>query len=150
MIENLLFTVAANGGHDQASRKIPELPNFITLINNRIENTLVGTFLHQWENIIFSVIIATLVSVIFYLGARNSKLLPSRFQNFLEFIVENLRNFVVSILGPEGEKYVPFLGSLFIYLLSMNLFGLVPFMKSPSSSLNITVAQAICVFLLIQ
>lgn len=71
-------------------------------------------------------------------------------QNFLEMIVEGLRNFIIGVLGPQGDKYVPFLGTLFIYILFMNLFGLVPMMKSPSSSINITAGLAICVFVTVQ
>lgn len=148
-IDEFFFTVAANS-HENPSHKIPELPNFISLLSGKFADTIWGTFLHQWESIIFSVIVAIVVSIVFSLGARHREILPSRLQNALEFIVETLRDLIVGILGPDGAKYVPFLGSLFIYLLSMNLFGLIPLMKSPSSSLNITVAQAICVFLLVQ
>jgi F-type H+-transporting ATPase subunit a len=57
----------------------------------------------------------------------------------------------VGILGPEqGRRYLPFLGSLFIYILSMNLFGLIPFMDSPTSNLNVTVALALVVFVFSQ
>jgi F-type H+-transporting ATPase subunit a len=65
-------------------------------------------------------------------------------------VVESLSDFVVGILGPRGKKYVPFLGTLFVYIFAMNLFGLVPLMKSPTSSINTTVALAICVFLYVQ
>ena len=98
----------------------------------------------------FSFLVAALISVVCYLGARHQELIPRGLQNALEWLVEGLRNIIVSIVGPEGEKYVPFLGTLFIYILSMNLIGLVPFMKSPSSSVNITAGLAICVFGLVQ
>jgi len=64
--------------------------------------------------------------------------------------VEGISGFITSVLGHDGAKYVPFLGTLFIYILSMNLLGLVPLMASPSSNLNITVALAICVFVMVQ
>ena len=58
---------------------------------------------------------------------------------------------MVGILGPRhGPRYVPFLGTLFIYILAMNLFGLIPFMDSPTSSLNVTVSLALVVFLFSQ
>jgi F-type H+-transporting ATPase subunit a len=63
-------------------------------------------------------------------------------------VVEGLYNFIIDILGPKyGPRYVPFLGTLFIYILAMNLFGLIPFMDSPTSSLNVTVALALVVFI---
>jgi F-type H+-transporting ATPase subunit a len=45
---------------------------------------------------------------------------------------------------------VPYLGTLFLYILAMNLFGLIPFMDSPTSSLNVTVGLALCTFLYVQ
>jgi F-type H+-transporting ATPase subunit a len=62
-------------------------------------------------------------------------------------VVESLHNFIIGILGPEGKRYVPFLGSLFVYILAMNLSGVLPGGKSPTASPNTTVALALCVFL---
>lgn len=128
----------------------PELPNFFTVLHRYFKDASWAAFLHHWEDIIFSVIVAIMISLVFYLGSRKKELIPTGFQNFLETIVEGLRNFIVSVLGPDEEKFVPFLGTLFIYILSMNLIGMVPLFKSPSSNLNVTVALAICVFGLVQ
>jgi F-type H+-transporting ATPase subunit a len=81
-------------------------------------------------------------------ASRNAQMIPGKFQNAVEYLVEGLNDFIVGILGPEhGPRYVPFLGTLFIYILAMNLFGLIPFMDSPTSSLNVTVGLALVVFL---
>lgn len=130
--------------------RLPEVPNFITLFHNRFHDVSWVDFLHQWENVIFSFIIATVISIFFYIGTRKREMIPTGLQNFLEYGVEYFRKFIIEILGPRGERYVPFLGTLFIYILTMNLMGIVPFMKSPSASLNITVALALCVFGLVQ
>jgi F-type H+-transporting ATPase subunit a len=129
---------------------VPELPNFITLLYRRFQGYPWADFLHHWENVIFAIIVAIVVSVLFHLGVRKRELIPKGVQNFLELVVETLSQIITGILGHDGKKYIPFLGTLFIYILSMNLFGLIPLMKSPSASLNITVALAICVFCLVQ
>ncbi len=136
--------------HASISSPVPEVPNLITLIYKYFSHSPWATFLHQWESMIFSVIIASFISIIFYLGAKKNALIPDGLQNFIEWIVENLRNFITEILGSNGEKYVPFLGTLFVYILSMNWLVLIPFMKAPSSNFNITAALAICVFVLVQ
>jgi len=128
----------------------PESPNFITLIYRAFAGAHWAETLHYWENVIFSIIIAILISSFFYLGASKNQLIPSGLQNFLEWIVESFHNLIVGILGPKGSEFVPFIGTLFIYILCMNLFGLIPLMHSPSSSLNITVGLAICVFFRVQ
>jgi F-type H+-transporting ATPase subunit a len=130
--------------------KVPELPNFITLLYQRFHHTDWAKFLHHWENLIFSIIIASLISLIAYLGTRRSAMIPFGLQNGIEFAIEKFRHLILGVLGPQGEKYIPFLGTLFIYILTMNIFGMIPLMKSPSSNLNITVALAICVFCLVQ
>lgn len=129
---------------------VPEVPNFFTLLYKKFEDSPLTSFLHEWESIIFSVFIAVTISLICYFGSRKKELIPSGLQNFLELVAENLQKFTLDILGPEGRIYVPLLGTLFIYILSMNWLGLVPLMKAPSSNLSITVALAICVFTLVQ
>jgi F-type H+-transporting ATPase subunit a len=64
--------------------------------------------------------------------------------------VGGVDDFICGILGPQGRKYVPFIGTLFIYILLMNLMGLVPFMKSSTASWSTTLALALCVFFYLQ
>ena len=55
------------------------------------------------------------------------------------------------ILGEkEGRRYFPFVGSLFFFIFCMNWAGIVPLMKSPTSSLMVTGALAVTVFLYVQ
>lgn len=133
-----------------AMQGVPEVPNALTFIYQLFPNEKWAAFLYSWDNIFYSFLVAILLSLLFYFGTKKKELLPSGLQNFLEFIVEGLETVIIGILGPEGKLYVPFLGTLFIYILTMNLLGLVPLMKSPSSSLNITLGLAICVFCFVQ
>jgi F-type H+-transporting ATPase subunit a len=127
-----------------------ELPNLVTFLAEKLEGTPFAHFLHIWENVIFSLIIVSIISLVAYLASRKSTLVPGRLQAFAELVVGGLDDFVCGILGPKGSKYTPFIGTLFIYILLMNLFGLVPFMKSSTSSLSTTAALAICVFFYVQ
>jgi F-type H+-transporting ATPase subunit a len=140
---------AAHGGaddfaHEEASH---ELPNWITLIEKFVHNPAVKGFLHEWEGMIFSFAIALLLIIVARLASRDPKMIPGRLQNVVEMVVEGLSNFIMGILGPRGREFVPFLGTLFIYILAMNLSGVFPLGKSPTASPNTTVALALCVFL---
>jgi F-type H+-transporting ATPase subunit a len=124
-----------------------KFPNVITVVSRAFPNAEWAHFLHQFEAVIFSALVALLVILVCWLATRNAALIPRPLQNAVEYLVETLNDFILGILGPKhGPRYVPFLGTLFIYILAMNLFGLIPFMDSPTSSLNVTVALALVVF----
>ncbi len=128
----------------------PELPNLITFLEHVFKDTRIATFLLFWQNIIFSLIVAGIILLIAYFACRKRHLIPGRLQNAVEFIVGTLDDFVCGIIGPRGRKYTPFIGTLFIYILFMNLAGFIPLMKSATSSWSVTLALALCVFIYVQ
>jgi len=144
----------AEGGHGEEHAH-PELPNFITYLRGYyqgqgVEQPAWLTFLHTWENVVFSLIAAGLLILVFGLGARPKKMVPTGLQNLSEALLGGLHDFFLGILGPDGKKYVPFVGTLFLYIVTMNWMGLLPFMKAPTSSINTTLALALCVFVYVQ
>ena len=116
---------------------------------------IIGSFFHEGLILHFkSVIFAMVVSVIFCFFAimtyRKRQMIPGPLQNVMEMMVEGMYNFIHSILGKDARKYVPFLGTLFFYILGLNLMGIVPWGHAPSSNLSITASLAIMVFLYAQ
>ena len=106
---------------------------------------------HRFEPVIFSMLVALLLVLAVAVAMRRPQLLPGRAQNLVETVVEKVYEQVVDILGPRyGPRYTPFLGSLFVYILAMNLVGMVPLFESPTSSLNVTLALALTVFVYVQ
>lgn len=100
-----------------------------------------------WVLFGMSVFVMVVLGILAVLSTRRLETIPSsRKQNLIELIVSSLNNFVIGIIGPKGRKYTPFIGSLFIYILAMNLLGLVPGFKSPTSSLSVTISLALVVF----
>ncbi|MCH7549249.1 MAG: F0F1 ATP synthase subunit A, partial [Candidatus Krumholzibacteriota bacterium] len=127
---------------------VHELPNWITLITSYIiKEGAFHDFLREWEGMIFAFGIAGLLILVAQLAVRKPTMIPGRLQNVVEMVAEGLQDFILGILGPRGKKHVPFLGSLFVYILAMNLSGVLPLGKSPTASPNTTVALALCVFL---
>jgi F-type H+-transporting ATPase subunit a len=128
----------------------PELPNLITILADKFHGTPVASFLKTWENVLFSLFIIALLTTCAFLATRKLSMKPGRVQCAWEMIVGGVDDFVCGIIGPEGRQFVPFIGTLFIYILVMNLIGLVPFFKSPTSSWGTTLALALCVFVYVQ
>lgn len=95
------------------------------------------------------VIMLTLV-LLAWLGTRRRARVPSGLQTVWEIYVDWVRNFCRGQIGPNAEKYAPMLGTLFVYILFMNLWGMIPGFIPPTMSLNVTAALALCVFLAVQ
>jgi F-type H+-transporting ATPase subunit a len=69
----------------------------------------------------------------------------SRWQNAVEVIVENLRGQIRTLCGPGGDRYLPFIGSLFLFIASASLLEVIPGWHAPTASLSTTAALAISV-----
>jgi F-type H+-transporting ATPase subunit a len=127
-----------------------ELPNIITLLARRLKGGPFAGYLLRWEDVIFSGIVIGLILLITFLARRKISTIPGRLQSACELYVELIDDFVCGVIGPKGRQFVPFIGTLFIYILFMNLFGLIPLMKSPTSNWSTTLALALCVFVYVQ
>ncbi len=134
----------------EAHSSQPELPNLAGLLAEKLHGTPFGHYILLYENIIFSLVIVVFLSLVAYFASRKSSMIPGRLQLFMEIVVEGLDDFVCGILGPKGKRFTPFVGTLFIYILLMNLSGLIPFFKSATSSLSTTASLAVCVFIYVQ
>lgn len=68
-------------------------------------------------------------------------------RNLLELILAFLVSLAEDIIGHKAKKYVPLLATCFIFILFMNLLGLVPGFVPPTDQMNITVGLAVVIFL---
>ena len=136
----------AHAAHHEAH----ELPNFITLLEQRFPHSPVVKQLQVWENVFFSLAAALLISFFFIRAASCKNRIPEGLQNFFEAVVEGIEAFVTGILGERGRKHVPFLGTLFLYILLMNWSGLIPLSKAPTSTWSTTLAVALATMVYVQ
>jgi F-type H+-transporting ATPase subunit a len=93
--------------------------------------------------------------LIFILAARKQggRLVPEgRLANFLEMLVVFVRDEIAipNIGKEEGPKYVPYLLTVFFFILILNLLGLLPWMSSATGNIAVTVALAAFTFVLTQ
>jgi F-type H+-transporting ATPase subunit a len=78
-------------------------------------------------------------------AAKGVSLVPTKMQNFFELIVSGIEEFMVDITGEEGRWLFPIVATVFIYILTCNLIGLVPGFFPPTASLNTTASCALVV-----
>jgi F-type H+-transporting ATPase subunit a len=103
------------------------------------------------ESVLISLIMAVLIALVCFLLTRKLDVRrPSKTQAALELIVSSLQNMVTGLIGPDGQRYLPMVGTLFLYILILNLSGLIPLWKSPTANLNVTLALALSAFVYVQ
>ena len=127
-----------------------ESPNIFAILSAKFPENHFLKFVHLWENVSYSLVIVLILGILAFFACRRKSLIPGRLQAAAEMIVSGLDDFVCGIMGPAGRKYTPFIGTLFIYILFMNISGLVPFMKASTASWSTTLALALCVFFYLQ
>lgn len=103
---------------------------------------------HPWENW-FSmeiVVVAVILLLFAFLRSRLSVENPGK----LQLTFEALYKFVMSQTDDaveHGRKYAPFFGALFVFILFMNLIGVIPGFESPTQTVAVPLGLAVVVFL---
>ena len=69
----------------------------------------------------------------------------SRWQNLLEIIVSFILGQIHEISHKEPRRYLPFVGTLFLFIAVSNVLDVVPGFHAPTASLSTTAALAVCV-----
>lgn len=104
--------------------------------------------LHLNATIAFTWLVMALLAV----GARlitlrlTSAAEMSRWQNLLEVVVTGMRDQIRAVSQHDPGKFLPLIGTLFLFIAVSNLLAVVPGYRPPTGSLSTTTALAICVF----
>jgi F-type H+-transporting ATPase subunit a len=100
------------------------------------------------------VLIALIVLFVLAIGLAIRSQLSVENPGKLQIVLEDLVSFLVTQLenqmGPKGRKYLPLLGTLFVFILIGNLMGQVPGLGSPTSNINVPFGCAITLWLYYQ
>lgn len=113
---------------------------------HKIAHFLGMTF--HMDTIYMTLLSSVIVLVLAILATRRVAVIPrSRWQLFIEMIVEALLDQVDNNIGPKGRKVAPLIITLFIYLVIANWLGLVPGMTSPTNDINCTLGLAVMIVL---
>ncbi|HJK86621.1 MAG TPA: F0F1 ATP synthase subunit A [Candidatus Megaira endosymbiont of Nemacystus decipiens] len=90
-------------------------------------------------------------AVITYLAIslRSKNMTPSRLQLSAELIYSVASSTVLQNVGERGRRFIPFIFTLFLFILACNLFGMIPYGFTVTSHIVITFALAMLIFLLV-
>ena len=72
---------------------------------------------------------------------------PSRWQNLLEVLVSGMRDQIAQVSQREPGRFLPFIGTLFLFIAMSNILAVVPGFQPPTASVSTTTALALCVLI---
>lgn len=101
-----------------------------------------SSLLIQW-------IIIVIVTILAILYTRNLNKIPDKRQNVVEMLVETFNGLVKENMGEGYQSFVPYVGTLAIFLLFMNLVGLFG-LKPPTLDLSVVMGLAVITFVIVQ
>ena len=119
--------------------------------------------LFRWKDIVFEntpfainktsllVLISSALILIIFIGAsRRMKLVPSGMQNVVEATYEFVdKGITRDVIGNDATRYTPFLGSLFLFVLFLNIWEIIPGLQfPPTSRIAIPLFLALMVYVL--
>ena len=116
----------------------------LSLVHAHAENPA-----RPWANFItMEILVAVIILVLFaVLRPRLSMDRPGKLQHLFEVIYTFLHGEAESSIGHEGPRFLPFIGTLFIFILFCNLIGIIPGFESPTMNPSVPAGCALLVFL---
>ena len=104
---------------------------------------------HPWPNwLTMEILVVVIIMVLFgFLKSRLSADKPGKLQLTFEAIYGFVAGQAHDAVEHGSKQYVPFFGTLFIFILFMNLIGIIPGFESPTMTPAVPCALAVCVFL---
>lgn len=101
-----------------------------------------------WTNFItMQILVAAIIVVLFaVLRPRLSMDRPGKTQHIFEAVYTFLRGEASDSIGHDGPKFLPFLGTLFFFILFSNLIGIIPGFESPTMNPSVPCGCALLVF----
>jgi F-type H+-transporting ATPase subunit a len=153
----LLWALGGGGGGDKAEA-VPR--SWFYGLRNALKGTKLDELYHfsdphlgvfWFDAICFSILASALLVTGAFLATRTWSKVPRGIQNVFEWAVQLLRGLVQGFIpGAQADKYVPYLGTVFLAIFTMNLMGLLPGGRSPTMTLSTTAALAITTFIMVQ
>lgn len=90
--------------------------------------------------------IMLVLTLIAWLSGRSLKLFPDRGQTIVESIVAAIDEAILAVAPQHGRQIMPFIATLWLFLVVANLISLIPGLHSPTRDLSVTSALAVLVF----
>jgi F-type H+-transporting ATPase subunit a len=94
--------------------------------------------------------IMAVLTILCWIGTRSFRVVGGGWQAVIETVVTGIEEQIEALLGGGAGRFLPLLGSLFIFLVVANVSGIVPGVKAPTASIETPAALATMIFLSVQ
>jgi len=116
------------------------------------QNILIEPVIELGPIVITNTVVTTwaIIGVVWFLAwllSRRLRIDPGPIQTAVEGIVSSIEDTVTTVAPQHAQQIMPFIGSLWVFLVIANLSGLIPGVHAPTRDLSATAALAIVVFL---
>ncbi|MBV8166540.1 MAG: F0F1 ATP synthase subunit A, partial [Alphaproteobacteria bacterium] len=98
---------------------------------------------------LYMLIAAGLLTLLMVFSVKRGSLVPGRLQSMAELFYEFVAGMVRDNAGHDARKFVPFVFTLFMFILLGNLLGMIPYSFTFTSHIIVTLALALTVFILV-
>ncbi|MBR2147867.1 MULTISPECIES: F0F1 ATP synthase subunit A [Campylobacter] len=104
---------------------------------------------HSFTYLFHIILVAIIVLIVAKMATSSMQLVPRGTQNLLEAYLEGIVSMGRDVMGSDelARKYLPLVATIGLIVLTSNLIGIIPGFEAPSSSLNLTLCLALCVFI---
>jgi len=101
-----------------------------------------------WQNwlVMEILVVVLLMAVVAVVRGRLSVDKPGKLQQVFELIYEFIISTINEVGVNHGERFVYYIGTIFIFILSMNLIGIIPGLQAPTNYIPVTVGLAVVTF----
>ena len=100
------------------------------------------------DTLIVSWVVVVLLAIAAKVIGSNLQLVPGSVQNATELLITAIEDQIEPMLPGEGRKFLPFIGTIFIFVGVANLIGVLPAVPNPTGDINTTLGLALVVFLI--
>jgi len=150
---------------EQPSSANEYILHHLTFLQNKESSGILDFSVIHWDSVFFSIVLAILFGGSFYIAARKATTgVPSKFQNFVELVVEFIDNQVKDSFHGTNKLLAPLALTIFCWVFLFNAMDVLPvdllpaighglgfqhLKVVPSTDLNVTFALSLSVFILI-
>jgi len=107
-------------------------------LQNWIPISLGGLDISINKAVVFMWVVVFLAAVLMVLAGSARKLVPGKLQSLAEMMVDFIRSMIMDTMGKDGMRFLPFIATLFLFILFSNLIGLIPGTYTVTSQIIVT------------